>query len=104
MALNFPNAPVVGQLYVGDHAVYSWDGVKWVATSIGDSGDGQAGYYHTQLSPSDSWTIHHNLDRYPAVVVLDSSNRQVFGDVQYLSTNTLVVTFNAPFSGNAQLV
>lgn len=43
--------------------------------------------------------VTHNLGKRPAVTVLDSANDEVEGEVEHLSTNQLVVSFSAPFSG-----
>ena len=45
------------------------------------------------------WTITHNLGKYPSVTVVDSANTVVVGNVDYTSSNSLVITFNAAFSG-----
>ena len=45
------------------------------------------------------WTITHNLGKYPSVTVVDSANTVVVGNVDYTTSNSLVITFNAAFSG-----
>ena len=48
---------------------------------------------------SDVWTITHNLGSFPSVTVVDSANTVVVGNVDYTNSNSLVITFNAAFSG-----
>ncbi len=60
-------------------------------------------YSHVQAVPSTVWDVTHNLGRYPSVSVADSTNRKVFGGVQYLSVNTLRLSFSGAFSGTAYL-
>lgn len=60
-------------------------------------------YIHTQGLASDTWTITHNLGRYPSITVVDSSNKEVIGDIQYITLNQVVITFNGGFSGKAYL-
>ena len=60
-------------------------------------------YIHVQNPASDVWTIHHNLNNYPAVGVVDSAGNIVVGDVRYEDRNTVVITFKAAFSGKAYL-
>jgi len=48
---------------------------------------------------SDVWTITHNLGKFPSVTVVDSANTVVIGNVDYTNSNSLVITFNASFSG-----
>jgi hypothetical protein len=57
----------------------------------------------SQSSAATTWTINHNLNRHPAVTVVDSAGTLVDGDVQYSNANTIVVSFSAAFAGNAYL-
>tara|TARA_R110002153_G_scaffold96029_1_gene230169 strand:- start:786 stop:1322 length:537 start_codon:yes stop_codon:yes gene_type:complete len=52
---------------------------------------------------AQTWTITHNLGKYPSVTVVDNSNVIVVGNVDYLSTNVIQITFEDPFSGCAFL-
>ena len=61
-------------------------------------------YTHTQPLPSATWTINHNLNGHPTVVVLDSANTQCEGNISYTDNNTMVVTFSAAFSGIAYVI
>jgi hypothetical protein len=63
--------------------------------------DGDKHFEHVQGVPATVWTITHNLDKYPAVTVVDSSGREVEGDVHHTSTSTLTITFSAAFGGSA---
>jgi hypothetical protein len=58
---------------------------------------------HDQLSPSNSWIITHNLDKYPSVSVVDSAGNTVVGDVKYESINKLTISFSSSFGGRAFL-
>lgn len=60
-------------------------------------------YIHRQYQAAATWTIVHNLRRYPSVTVVDSGNTKVTGDVDYIDENTLVISFTAPFAGVAYL-
>lgn len=60
-------------------------------------------YTHTQGSASSTWTINHNLAKFPSVTVIDSSDSVVEGDISYTNANSLVITFTASFSGKAYL-
>lgn len=61
------------------------------------------GYVFTQSTPSTTWTINHDLGKYPAVSIVDSANDEVIGEVHYTSTTQIVLTFSAAFSGKAFL-
>ena len=60
-------------------------------------------FVYTQAVPSILWTIEHNLDKYPSVSVVDTANTQVFATAEYVDTNTLILTFSAPFAGKAYM-
>ena len=63
--------------------------------------DGDKTYVYYQNVQSDAWEIQHNLDKYPSITVVDSASNVVVGDIRYVDTNNVVVTFTAPFSGKA---
>lgn len=63
----------------------------------------KSGYVFTQGTPSATWTINHNLGKYPSINVVDESNDEVVGAVNYTNNNQIVVTFSAAFSGKAFL-
>lgn len=75
----------------------------------GDTGDqglpGLSGvsYTHSQAVPAATWTINHNLGRFPSVTVVDSAGSVVAGNVEYVSNNTVVLYFSAAFGGSAYL-
>jgi len=52
---------------------------------------------------SKTWTVTHNLGKYPSVTVVDGDNNVVVGNVQYITTQQLKITFSIPFSGCAFL-
>jgi len=62
-----------------------------------------ANFVFTQGVPSATWNRTHNLNKFPSVTVVDTSKQIVIGDVIYTNTNSLVITFSAPFSGEAYL-
>lgn len=58
-------------------------------------------YVHTQAVASQVWEVKHNLDKYCAVTVVDSAGNVVVGDIVYIDTNNVRITFTASFSGKA---
>lgn len=60
-------------------------------------------YVHTQGVPSSEWIITHNLNKYPSVVVEDSTGDEAEGSLFYDSLNVLRIVFSAAFSGRALL-
>ena len=66
-------------------------------------------YVHTQNSASTTWTINHNLGRFPSVSIKFSSsdnvytNVQAFAGVVYNSNNQITINLAAAESGFAYL-
>ncbi|CAB4149325.1 hypothetical protein UFOVP529_103 [uncultured Caudovirales phage] len=67
------------------------------------SGNPHGTYTHTQASASTIWTITHNLNCYPAATIVDSAGTVVIGEIEYLTSNVIRVTFTAAFAGKAYL-
>ena len=60
-------------------------------------------YTYTQVVAAGTWTITHNLGKFPSVSVVDDFGNLVLADVNYVSNNEVVVTFPSSFSGKAYL-
>jgi len=84
---------------------YSMGTVRTIVTStINVPGQDEINsYIHEQNSPSAVWTINHNLTKYPAVVLVDNDDDVIYGEVNYESNNTIVITLSAAISGKAFL-
>lgn len=64
-------------------------------------GTGDAAYVHIQSSPSDTWTVVHNLNKYPAIDVVDTGGSMVIPDVRYDTANEVTIMFGSATSGRA---
>lgn len=62
-----------------------------------------ATYKHTQVSAAASWTITHNLNKYP-MVAINIAGKLVYADVDYPSLNQVTITFPVATTGIAHLV
>ena len=74
--------------------------------SILGSGNISAGdktFLFTQNTATNTWVIQHNLNKYPAVTVMDSSGNVVTGDITYDDENQVTITFKGGFKGKATL-
>jgi len=60
-------------------------------------------YVHTQILAATTWAIVHNMNKHPSVMIVDSGENVVVGEIQYLTLNSLEVTFSVPFGGKAYL-
>lgn len=75
-------------------------GSAWTLVAQAGSSDT---YIYTQVSPATSWSITHNLNRWPAVEVVDSGGTVIIPDVLYVNANSLTVSFGSATSGKAYL-
>lgn len=55
--------------------------------------------YIYDFTNSLTLNISHNLAKYPAVTIQDSSGDEVIGSVTHNDINNLTLTFSAPFTG-----
>jgi len=60
-------------------------------------------FTHDQGVAGATWTIDHNLNRYPNVAVLDSSGYSMDPEIHYATLNRVVLTFSPSQSGTAYL-
>lgn len=76
---------------------------QWIASLKGADGTPGGSYTHNQGVPESVWEIEHNLGFYPNATVVDSGGTKVIGDVEYIDTNNIKLTFSGAFSGKAYL-
>jgi|TARA_B110000902_G_scaffold257548_1_gene325881 hypothetical protein len=67
------------------------------------SAQGAPTYEFVQAVPSTTWTINHNLAKFPSITVIDSANTVVAGEYTYIDNNNVTLTFSAGFAGKAYL-
>ena len=68
-----------------------------------DPDQGDKHHEHAQEGASATWNITHNLNKYPAVQIKNSSGVEVIAAVTHTNKNSLTITFSAPTSGTAFL-
>lgn len=56
-----------------------------------------------QEEPSNEWTIEHGMEKHPSVSIVDEDGMLIMGDVQYIDTNTIKLSFAIEFAGKAYL-
>lgn len=99
---NVPNNVIVNE-DSANQVVVNQDAPNQVVVRMASAGSNTRRYTHTQGTVSSTWTINHTLGGFPSVSVVDSAKTVVIGEVQYVSSSQVVVTFSAPFSGYAYL-
>lgn len=60
-------------------------------------------YAHNQGVASATWSIAHNLGKFPSVTIVLSTGQKGFGDVTYTDENNLTITFTGAESGKAYM-
>ena len=58
-------------------------------------------FAYNQAISSNVWEIKHDLDKYPAITVVDSGGSVVIGEIVYIDKNNVRITFTSAFSGKA---
>lgn len=92
-------APPNGAL-PGEERIARWREIEDVPLSeIRDA----LSYRHVQSVPASEWTVSHGLGKRPAVAVVDSSGKRVFGGLVYVDDDNVRLVFSNPFSGEAYL-
>ena len=62
-------------------------------------------YLHIQNAASAIWLINHNLNKKEiSVMIYDSTDRQVYGNIRLIDANNVELTFTGGFSGKAYVV
>ena len=71
---------------------------------------GDKNILHTQSSASNSWTVNHNMGKYPSVSIVECNPTAnevdgdlVIGEVTYNSINQLTIKFASPIRGVAYI-
>ena len=73
------------------------------ATFTISSGVGDKNFVFTQASASATWTVQHNLNKFPSCTMVLSTGQQGYGDVTFIDENNLTITFASAESGKAYI-
>ena len=71
--------------------------------TIKDDSHKHSTYTHSQVSPSNEWSINHKLGKMPSVTIVDSGGSVVVGDIEYVDADNLRLSFSSAFSGKVFL-
>lgn len=73
----------------------------WAEANLSGGAGGDKHYRHIQTPAASTWSVTHNLGKYPSVAVVDASLNIIFGDVHYVNTNSLTIVFSSAITGEA---
>ena len=99
---NIPNNVIVTE-DTPNTVIINQDAQNQVVVRLGGAAGNTRRHVHVQESPSATWTIVHNLGGKPSVMVVDTADTVVIGEVKYDSNTQITVEFTAAFSGYAYL-
>jgi len=60
-------------------------------------------YTFVQAGASATWTVQHNLNKFPSVTMTLSTGQKGYGDIVYIDENNLTITFASAESGKAYM-
>jgi len=99
---NVPNNVVVNE-DTPNTIIINQDAANQVVVRLGGSAGNTRRHVHSQGAASATWTITHSLGGKPSIVVVDSADTVVIGEVKYDSNTQIRVFFTSAFSGYAYL-
>ena len=73
------------------------------ATFTISSGVGDKNFVFNQAVASATWTVQHNLNKFPSCTMTLSTGQQGYGDVTFIDENNLTITFAGAESGKAYI-
>lgn len=89
--------------YLGGNGSIEEDELYFVSLLQISTGDNDKHYTHTQNVAASTWTVKHNLDKYPSATMVLSTGQKGYGDITYIDENTLTITFASAESGKAYI-
>ena len=71
------------------------------AGNITVAGSGTVPITFTQPTPTTTWSVSHNLGRYPIIQLKTLGTAEIHGEISHVSVNQFLVLFNNPQAGQA---
>lgn len=104
----YVDTSVTASIFSGSQFSGSFSGSFYgvITNSVTSSYASTVGFNFEQVTPSDTWTVNHNLNnRHPLVQIYDS-NHVMFIPLSISSSdnNTVVITFSSAYTGYARVV
>lgn len=67
------------------------------------SDEGDKNFVFSQAVASATWTVQHDLNKFPSCTMVLSTGQQGYGDVTFVDENNLTITFASAESGKAYI-
>jgi len=85
------------------NGVISLDGYYIFSEFVDANSAGDKNFVFNQAVASATWTVQHNLDKFPSCTMVLSTGQQGYGDVTFIDENNLTITFAGAESGKAYI-
>ncbi len=97
-----PNFFLVSLENYASNGAISLDGYYIFSEFVNPDSDAKdKNYVHPQDQASATWTVQHNLNKFPSVTSVNINNIEMYGEVVFNDLNNLTINFSAAFSGQA---
>jgi len=83
----------------GDGTTYKNFVISVAELTSGGGGGGDKNFVYTQVAPSTTWVVAHNLAKRVAVSVVNAAGIAIVGEVRWNSDNQVTVLFNQAITG-----
>lgn len=80
-----------------------YDRAAAILDSLVNYGEQIMTWEFTQSTGATTWTIAHNLGKFPSATIVDNNGNVCIGEILYTSNNVITLTFTTAFSGKAYL-
>jgi hypothetical protein len=104
VSMTEPVSPATGLQWFqpGTYAIRVWDGSEWRYPYSDPNITGETKTYNYVIA-SATWTCVHNFASKPNVSTFDNSGNEIYGDISNPDSNTTVISFYEPQTGQAIL-
>ena len=98
-----PNFFLVALENYTSNGVISLDGYYIFSEFVDANSAGDKNFVFNQAVASATWTVQHNLNKFPSCTMVLSTGQQGYGDVTFIDENNLTITFAGAESGKAYI-
>lgn len=85
------------------NGVISLDGYYIFSEFVDANSAGDKNFVFNQAVASATWTIQHNLNKFPSVTSVNINNIEMYGEVVFTDVNNLTINFTSASSGKAYI-
>ena len=98
-----PNFFLVTLENYASNGVISLDGYYIFSEFVDANSAGDKNFVFNQAVASATWTIQHNLNKFPSVTSVNINNIEMYGEVVFTDVNNLTINFTSASSGKAYI-